>query len=58
MIFVEALVLTKLLPKYLSDDEYRDLLAHPEAGDIVRGSDGVRKIRWAQERETGWRLCV
>jgi len=53
MIFIEASIFTKLLPKYLSDDEYRAfqwyLLAHPEAGAIVRGSGGVRKIRWAQQ---------
>ncbi len=40
-----------MLPKYLSDDEYRALqwylLINPDAGDIVRGSGGVRKVRWA-----------
>ena len=25
------------------------LLLNPEAGDIVRGSGGVRKVRWAPE---------
>jgi len=53
MIFIESSIFTKILPKYLSDDEYRafqwHLLTYPEAGDIVRGSGGVRKIRWAQE---------
>ena len=43
---------TKLLPDYLSDDEYRGLqsylLQKPDAGDIVRGSGGVRKVRWAK----------
>ena len=53
MIFIETTIFTKLLPKYLSDDEYRALqwylLINPDAGDIVRGSGGVRKVRWAPE---------
>ena len=53
MIFTETTLFTKLLPKYLTDDEYRALqwylLLYPDAGDLVRGSGGVRKIRWAPE---------
>lgn len=53
MIFIETTIFTKLLPKYLNDDEYRALqwylLVYPDAGDIVRGSGGVRKVRWAPE---------
>jgi mRNA-degrading endonuclease RelE of RelBE toxin-antitoxin system len=52
LIFIETSLFTRLLPKYLSDDEYRAfqfyLLALPEAGKVVRGSGGVRKIRWRQ----------
>jgi len=51
MLFIETSNFTKLLPKYLTDEEYRAfqtyLLVRPEAGDIVRGSGGVRKVRWA-----------
>lgn len=51
MKFIETTIFTKLMPKYLTDDEYRvfqwHLLLNPEAGDIVRGSGGVRKARWA-----------
>ncbi len=51
MIFIETTIFTKLLPKYLTDDEYRAfqwyLFLNPEAGDLVRGSGGVRKVRWA-----------
>ena len=51
MIFIETSTFTKLLPNYLSDDEYRGmqsyLLQKPDVGDIVRGSGGVRKVRWA-----------
>ena len=53
VIFIETTAFTKLLPKYLTDDEYRVfqwyLLFNPEAGDLVRGSGGVRKVRWAPE---------
>lgn len=51
MIFIEASTFTKLLPKYLSDEEYQALQTYlmqkPDAGDLVRGSGGVRKVRWA-----------
>lgn len=53
MIFIETSKFTKLLSGYLSDDEYRmlqwHLQAQPDSGDIVRGSGGVRKVRWAPE---------
>ncbi len=48
--FVETRLFTKLVQEYLSDDEYselqRSLVMNPEAGDIIRGSGGVRKLRW------------
>ena len=51
MIFIETSLFTKILPSYLSDEDYRGLqsylLQKPDAGDIVRGSGGVRKVRWA-----------
>ena len=51
MIFIETSTFTNILPSYLSDDDYRRLqsylLQKPDAGDIVRGSGGVRKVRWA-----------
>ena len=52
MIFIETTTFTKLLPEYLSDDDYRllqvYLLQKPDVGNIVRGSGGVRKVRWAE----------
>jgi hypothetical protein len=40
----------------LTDDEYRIfqvfLAANPDVGDVVRGSGGVRKVRW-NRRGTG-----
>ncbi|WP_306537114.1 type II toxin-antitoxin system RelE/ParE family toxin [Geobacter sp.] len=51
MLFVETSLFTKLLPGYLTDDEYREFQAFvaetPDAGDVIRGSGGIRKIRWA-----------
>ncbi|CAA0106446.1 Toxin HigB-2 [Halioglobus japonicus] len=53
MIFIEASTFSKLLPNYLTDDEYRGLqiylMQKPDAGDLVRGSGGVRKVRWAPD---------
>ncbi len=49
--FIEATAFTKHVYSYVSDEEYRGLqnflLEHPEAGKVVPGSGGVRKIRWA-----------
>ena len=51
MLFIEASNFTRLLPEYLSDDDYRllqnFLMQKPDIGNIVRGAGGVRKIRWA-----------
>jgi len=48
--FVETKLFTRLVQEYLSDDEYatlqQSLLVNPEAGDVIRGSGGVRKLRW------------
>ena len=47
--FVETRLFTKLVVEYLSDDDYaelqRTLMADPEAGPVVPGSGGVRKLR-------------
>jgi|SRR5258708_7643125 hypothetical protein len=49
--FIETRLFTRLVDDYLSDDEYRKLqtalIGNPNAGDIVPGSGGVRKLRWA-----------
>ncbi|MCI0518776.1 MAG: type II toxin-antitoxin system RelE/ParE family toxin [Chloroflexi bacterium] len=50
MEFIEAAAFTKYVYDYLSKDEYLGLqnylLQYPEAGMVVPGSGGVRKIRW------------
>jgi len=49
--FVETRLFTRLVGEYLSDQEYADLQAalaeNPELGDVIPGSGGVRKLRWA-----------
>ena len=49
--FVETRLFTRLADEYLSDDELSNLQNYlndnPEAGDIIRESGGVRKLRWA-----------
>lgn len=38
--------------KLLSQDERRDLVSylaeHPKAGDLLEGTGGIRKLRWAR----------
>lgn len=50
MVFIETSLFSRLLPDYLSDDEYRALQGHlvesPDSGAVIRGSGGVRKVRW------------
>jgi len=51
MEFIETSLFTRIIYDYLSEDEYLGLqvhlLNHPESGKIIRGSGGVRKIRWS-----------
>jgi len=48
--FIETKLFTRLVQEYLSDQEYaelqRVLLENPEAGSVIPGSGGVRKLRW------------
>ncbi|MBI2296271.1 MAG: type II toxin-antitoxin system RelE/ParE family toxin [Betaproteobacteria bacterium] len=51
MIFVESPQFTRAITELMDDDEYRllqaALLANPEAGAVIVGSGGLRKIRWS-----------
>lgn len=51
MEFIETSLFTRLIYDYLSEEEYLGLqiylLHYPDSGNIVRGSGGVRKLRWA-----------
>ncbi len=50
MEFIETSLFTKLLSTHLSEGEYLELqiylVQNPEAGKVVPGSGGVRKLRW------------
>jgi len=62
--FVESSLFSKMVYDYLSEEDYialqQFLLEQPEAGDVVRGSGGVRKLRWARAgagKSGGVRVC-
>jgi hypothetical protein len=48
--FIESSAFERVRAYYLDDNEYAELqqflMQNPEAGAIVRGSGGVRKLRW------------
>jgi hypothetical protein len=50
ILFIETRLFTRLVGEYLSDDEYAALqwalASDPSAGDLVKGTGGVRKFRW------------
>lgn len=50
MEFIEAPAFTKHVYEYLTDEEYSGLqsylVTYPEAGALVPGTGGVRKLRW------------
>ena len=49
---VESPVFQKLWPLYWDEEERAEFAAHvaanPEDGVVIRGSSGVRKIRWSR----------
>src|ERR1700746_2357809 len=54
MEFIETPAFTRYFSSYLNDDEYRELqnrlAAGPELGDVMPGTGGFRKLRWADPR--------
>jgi hypothetical protein len=53
-VFLETTSFTATVGNYLTDDEYRrlqdELLANPNAGDVMPRTGGFRKMRWADAR--------
>lgn len=51
MKIIETSIFTRKLRTLLSDEEYRllqnELIMNPEKGKIIKGSGGLRKIRWS-----------
>jgi len=52
--FLETPLFTQLLSGYLEDDQYQrlqlSLALDPEAGDVMPGTGGCRKMRWGDRR--------
>ena len=50
---VEGPIFQKLWPRYWDEDERAEFASfiplNPEAGSVIRGSGGVRKVRWVRE---------
>jgi mRNA-degrading endonuclease RelE of RelBE toxin-antitoxin system len=50
MIFIETPIFAREVQALLTDDSYRKLqqaiLVRPEAGNLIPGSGGLRKLRW------------
>ena len=53
MVIVETPIFTRIIKELMGDDEYRALqeaLVHrPDLGDLIKGSGGLRKVRWKLE---------
>ena len=51
MVFVELTPFVRFREQNWTDDEFRALqrflLLSPAAGDVIRGTHGMRKLRWA-----------
>jgi hypothetical protein len=53
-IFVELPAFSRFRKEYLDDDGLRALqnalMADPAAGDVIKGTGGLRKLRWLDKR--------
>jgi mRNA-degrading endonuclease RelE of RelBE toxin-antitoxin system len=53
MVIVETAIFTRLIAELLDDDEYKELqealVNRPDLGDLIKGSGGLRKVRWKQK---------
>ena len=53
MVFIETPVFTSAVSDLLSDKEYTAfqyfLSENPLAGDVIQGTGGLRKVRWASQ---------
>ena len=50
MVFIETSLFAKYRSNYLNDEAYRSLqdylIEQPEAGALIQGTGGLRKLRW------------
>lgn len=53
MVILETPVFTRRVLKLISEGDYRSLQLHliskPDAGSVIPGSGGIRKLRWGAE---------
>jgi len=53
MIIIETKIFSRQINQLLNSEVYRDLQNHlvknPATGDIIKGSGGIRKVRWGKE---------
>lgn len=53
MVIIETSVFTRCVKELLNDDQYSELqtalVVRPDAGDLIPGSLGLRKLRWKIE---------
>ena len=52
--FIELPIFEKYRKDYLSDNEFRllqlFLMSNPKAGDVIKGTGGLRKLRWSDSK--------
>lgn len=50
MVIVETSIFTKRIQELMNDDQYKDLqealVVRPDMGGLIKGSGGLRKVRW------------
>ena len=50
---VESPIFQRLWPRYWDEDERAEFASftavNPDAGSVIRGSGGVRKVRWSRD---------
>ena len=51
MVFIESAVFTKQVKVLLSEESYAEfqqcLAVHPQLGNVIQGTGGLRKVRWS-----------
>jgi len=51
MVFIESAVFTRQVKELLTEESYAEfqqcLAAHPQLGDVIQRTGGLRKVRWS-----------
>ena len=51
MVFIESAIFTRQVQELLTDEAYAEFQQYlaqcPEAGDVIRETGGLRKVRWS-----------